>query len=158
MKIIYVHHALRDNHKSQEDDLKELGVKDAELVAELLKEAKEKGFNITKIYSSPYKRCIRTSKIINKYLNVEIIEDSRFNEKDFTEKWIDTQNRIREALEEIVKSHKVNEVVICVTSGVNVASFISLAYKLPPSENAPFIGIPSCSPLIFDISLENFVK
>ena len=37
MKIFYVHHALRDmgNPPTQEDGLKELGIKDANIVADI---------------------------------------------------------------------------------------------------------------------------
>ena len=40
MRIIYVHHALREksNPPTQNDDIQPLGVKDAEIVAELFKQ------------------------------------------------------------------------------------------------------------------------
>lgn len=37
-------------------------------------------YKIKAIIISTYKRCKHTAEIINKYLNVPIIEDSRFNE------------------------------------------------------------------------------
>ena len=44
MKIIYVHHAQRDkgNSSTQEDGITELGIKDAEIVAEILSKLNEK--------------------------------------------------------------------------------------------------------------------
>ena len=44
MKIIYVHHAQRDkgNSSTQEDGITELGIKDAEIVAEILCKLNEK--------------------------------------------------------------------------------------------------------------------
>ena len=66
MKIIYVHHAQRDkgNSSTQEDGITELGIKDAEIVAEILCKRNEKQ-KITAIYSSPFFRCMETSRIIN---------------------------------------------------------------------------------------------
>ena len=64
MKIIYCHHAERAVNpkklRSQEDDLTSNGIKDAELVSELL--ANEK---ITAIYTSNFYRCKKTAQIIN---------------------------------------------------------------------------------------------
>ena len=66
MKIIYVNHAQRDkgNSSTQEDGITELGIKDAEIVAEILCKLNEKQ-KITAIYSSPFFRCMETSRIIN---------------------------------------------------------------------------------------------
>ena len=160
MKIIYIHHALRQkgSKNPQDDGIKKIGKKDAKVVAKILKEAQSNNLNIKAIYSSPFNRCIKTSKIINKYIKLNIIEESRFNEFKSIENetWTDLQNRVREALYDIICKYKENESVVCVTSGVNVVAFISLVYKLEPSENTPFIGIPSCSPIIFEINKENF--
>lgn len=165
MKIIYCHHALRDfgNPPTQEDGITSVGKKDAQIVARLLFDAKNKGMNIVAIYSSPFRRCMDTAKIINKKLQVEIIEDKRFNEfnkktsvKDET--WIELQNRVREAIKEIVFKYDENDVVVCITSGVNIAPFISLAYNLQSTEETPFIGVPSCSPIVFTINKNNFNK
>lgn len=163
MKIVYCHHALRDmgNPPTQEDGIKELGKKDAEIVAEIMADGKVNGLNIKAIYSSPFKRCMDTANIINSELNIPLVEEKRFNEfnketsvKDET--WIELQQRVREAIKDIVWKYDENDTVICVTSGVNIASFISLAYNLKPSESTPFIGVPSCSPIVFKINKENF--
>ena len=165
MKIIYVHHALRDlgNPPTQEDGIKPLWIKDAGIVAELLKIMGERQ-NIKAIYTSPYFRCAKTAEIINKYINVPIFEDPRFNEfkKVFqvlhgdelvtkTETWLDCQLRIREAIGDIVNKYEDTDTVVCVTSGVNITAFISLAFKIEPSESLPFPMVPSCSPIGFDI-------
>lgn len=170
MKIIYVHHALREkgNPPSQDDKIQPLGLQDAEIVAELMKKMSEYS-NIKAIYTSPYFRCAKTAEIINKHINVPIYEDPRFNEfnKVFdiiegnktitkTESWIDCQIRIREAIKDIVFKYDDNDTVICVTSGVNITAFISLAFKIQPSENLPFPMVPSCSPIGFDIDKDCF--
>ena len=170
MKIIYVHHALRQvgNPPSQDDKIQPLGLQDAEIVAELMKKMSEYS-NIKAIYTSPYFRCAKTAEIINKHINVPIYEDPRFNEfnKVFdiiegnktitkTESWIDCQIRIREAIKDIVFKYDDNDTVICVTSGVNITAFISLAFKIQPSENLPFPMVPSCSPIGFDIDKDCF--
>ncbi len=170
MKIIYVHHALRQvgNPPSQDDKIQPLGLQDAEIVAELMKMMSEYS-NIKAIYTSPYFRCAKTAEIINKHINVPIYEEPRFNEfnKVFevieggvsttkTETWTECQNRIREAIKDIVFKYDDNDTVICVTSGVNITAFISLAFKIQPNENLPFPLVPSCSPIGFDIDKNCF--
>lgn len=151
MKVIYVHHGqrLKGNPPSQEDNLTELGVKDCELVSKLLEERKK---NIKAVYSSNFLRCRRTAEIVNANLNVPLIFDDRLNEfRSFkNETWVDAQTRILNFLDEIEQKYDRDDFVICVTSGVNVGAFICKAYHLPPSENTPFLGIPSCSPIMFD--------
>lgn len=172
MKIIYVHHALRNlgNPPSQEDDIMPLGVKDAENTAELLKTMLDNSKSKFKaIYTSPYYRCKKTAKIINKHLNLPIYEEPRFNEfnKVFqvlqneksitkTESWLECQIRIRNAIKDIVNKYNEDDTVICVTSGVNITAFISLAFKIQPSDNLPFPWVPSCSPIGFDIDKDCF--
>lgn len=172
MKIIYVHHALRQkgNPPTQNDDIQPLGIKDAENTAELLKIMSDNSKSEFKaIYTSPYCRCKKTAEIINKYINLPIYEESRFNEfnKVFdvvegnktitkTETWSECQMRIREAIKDIVDKYDDNDTVICVTSGVNITAFIGLAYKIPISENMPFPWVPSCSPIGFEIDKSCF--
>ena len=170
MKIIYVHHALRQigNPPSQDDDIKPLGEKDAEIVAEILEQMLQHN-NIKAIYTSPYYRCAKTAKIINSKINVPIFEEPRFNEfqKVFqvvngdkvetkTESWLDCQKRIRNSIKDIVYKYDENDTVVCVTSGVNITAFISLAFKIPASENHPFPMVPSCSPIGFNIDKSCF--
>ena len=172
MQIIYVHHALRKvgNPPSQDDKIQLLGIKDAEITAELLKEMSDKSkSNFKAIYTSPYYRCAKTAEIINKHLNLPIYEDSRFNEfnnvfevleggKSITkaETWTECQIRIREAIKDIVNKYDENDTIICVTSGVNITAFIGLAYKIPVSDNLPFPWVPSCSPIGFEIDKSCF--
>lgn len=170
MKIIYVHHALRalGNPPGQEDKIKPLGIKEAKLLAKLLKEISQKT-NIKAIYTSPYYRCAKTAEIINKKLNVSIFEEPRLNEFQHvfeavkgnkkvtkTETWTQCQNRIRDAIKDIVFKYDDNDTVICVTSGVNITAFIGLAYKIPPSETLPFPWVINCSPICFNIDKNSF--
>lgn len=172
MKIIYIHHALRQrgNPPSQEDGICPLGEKDAENVAELLGKIKDDS-NIKAIYTSPYFRCKKTAEILNRHMNVTIFEEPRFNEfnkvfdvvedgKTITknETWIDCQIRIREALRDIVNTYDKKDTIVCVTSGVNITAFISLAFKLQPGENWPFPWVPSCSPIGFEIDKSCFLN
>ena len=157
MKLVYVHHAMRKfgNPRSQEDDITELGVQDAKIVAKLF--AAE---DIKAIYTSPFKRCLKTAQIINEKLNVPIICESRFNEAGSVENetWLDFQNRVREGLKDIVYKYNDDDCVVCVMSGVNVVAFMQLVFNLLPSATAPIIKIPSCSPMIFDINKSNFLE
>ncbi len=170
MKIFYVHHGLRNtsNPPSQRDDIKPLGVKDAKIVAELMKMIGKK-HNIKAIYTSPYLRCAKTAKIINKCIKVPIYEEPRLNEfknvfeaieggkvVSKTETWLECQTRIRAAIKDIVEKHDDKDMVVCVTSGVNITAFISLAYKIKPSESLPFPWVPSCSPICFEIDKSCF--
>lgn len=172
MKIIYIHHALRavGNPPTQNDGIQPLGIKDAETTAELLKGMSDKSKSTFRaIYTSPYYRCSETAKLINKYINLPIYEEPRFNEfnKVFeviqgdksitkTETWSECQTRIRNAIKDIVDKYDNNDTVICVTSGVNITAFIGLAYKIPVSENMPFPWVPSCSPIGFEIDKSMF--
>jgi len=170
MKIIYVHHALRQvgNPPTQDDKLQPLGIKDAKITAKLLKNMSKKS-NIKAIYTSPYFRCAKTAEIINKYLQVPIIEELRLNEFQNVfeaveggkpvvkkESWLQCQTRIREAIKDIVDKFDDNDAVVCVTSGVNITAFISLAFKLKPNESFPLPWVPSCSPIAFDINKSCF--
>ncbi len=153
MKIIYVHHGNRaiKGKATQEDDLTDLGYRDCNLVAELLNNEKIKD-NIKAIYSSNFFRCTKTAEIINTFLNVPIIEDDRLNEFGSieNESWVDAQKRIIDCLESIIKKFNADDVVICVTSGVNIAGFICKSFNIEPNNQVPFLGVPSCSPIIFN--------
>lgn len=154
MKIIYMHHAERDKSSDAEwgsfertfDDITEIGKKQAELLAQRLKNEK-----ISAIVSSPYLRCMHTAEIINKYHNLEIKEDSRFNEIQKDEEWISLLKRNMEAIDEIVKSHSDDDVILCVTSGVNISAFICYTYNIVPSNDVPWSQACDISPVIFNI-------
>ena len=170
MKIFYVHHALRDmgNPPSQEDDILPLGEEDANIVAESLNDLSKK-LNFKAIYTSPYLRCKKTSLIINKYIKVPIYDEPRFNEFNNVfnavkgkaldsgeETWCECQLRIRSAIKDIVDAYNDNDTVICVTSGVNITAFISLAFGVDPSNKLPFPIVMGCSPICFDINKDAF--
>lgn len=153
MKIIYVHHGNRKkgNPSTQDDGLTEIGYKDCEVVSELLNDEKLKK-NLKVIYTSPFFRCRKTAEIINKHINIDIINDDRLNEFGSIddEDWGQCQERIISLIDEIIDKYNDNDVVICVTSGVNIAGFIVKSFGLCPSLDTPFLGIPSCSPIVFD--------
>lgn len=153
MKIIYVHHAERNVSKDhlnselrQLEDITETGIKEAEFLAERLKNQKVKA-----IVTSPYLRCKHTSEILNKYINVPIIEDSRFNEMKKNEEWKHLLKRNMEAIDDIVKTYKDDDTIICVTSGVNVSAFICYFYKIEPSNETPWSQAGGLCPMIFTI-------
>ncbi len=159
----------KGNPPTQDDGITELGRRDAGIVAELLQDAAKKDIKIKAIYTSNFYRCKETAKLVNKFIDVPVYEDNRLNEygsvhkavkgqKDDNAKetWIECQDRVRAAIKDIVNKYNDHDAVICVTSGVNIASFISLAYGLPSDENAPLIWVPSCSPIIFNIDKNKF--
>ena len=73
-----------------------------------------------------------------------------------TETWTECQTRIREAIKDIVLNYDDDDTVIWVTSGVNITAVISLAFKIPASDNLPFPWVPSCSPIGFEIDKSCF--
>lgn len=155
MRIIYMHHAERkigENHHDpklkQLDDITENGVKEAELIAERLKENNP---NVKAIYTSPYLRCRHTAEIVNKYLNVPIIDDERFNEINKGEKWKEVLKRNMQAIDDIVNKHDNDDTIICVTSGVNLSAFICYFYHIRPSNKVPWTQAFNMSPINFGV-------
>ncbi len=161
MKIFYIHHAPRDkgNPPTQNDGITELGKKDAELVSLLMEEGK-KYVNIRAIYTSPFKRCVDTANIINSKLQVPIFEEERFNEFGSinNEPWLDCQKRIIAGIKDIVNKYDGSDCVLCVTSGVNLTAFISLAYNVKPSNDLPFPMVINCCPVCFEIDKDSFLS
>lgn len=157
MKIIYMHHAERDKSSNAEwgtlertfDDITEMGQKQAELLSQRLKNEK-----ISSIISSPYLRCMHTANIINKYHDLQIKEDSRFNEIQKNEEWSNFLKRNMEAIDDIVNTSCDDDVVLCVTSGVNISAFICYTYDIEPSNDLPWSQACDLSPVIFDIEIK----
>ena len=151
MKIIYMHHAERnigDNHYDpvlrQLEDITEVGIKDAELISKRFEKQ-----NITAIVTSPYLRCKHTAEIINKYHNVPIIEDERFNEKEVDEEWKDLLKRNMDAIDDVVKKYNDDDIIVCITSGVNFSAFVCYFYDITPSNDVPWSQAGDISPIIF---------
>lgn len=154
MKLIYLHHAERDMSSKAEwgslertfDDITEEGIKRTEFLAEKLKNEK-----ITAIITSPYLRCKHTAEIINKYHNLDIIEDDRFNEIQKDEELESLLKRNMEAIGDIVNKYSDDSVIICVTSGANISAFICYTYDIVPSNDLPWSQAADLSPVIFNI-------
>ncbi len=151
MKIIYMHHAERnigsghnDKNLRQLEDITERGIKETEIVAERLKDEK-----ITAIVSSPYLRCMHTGNIINKYHNLDIVEDPRFNEKRLEENWVDFLNRNMEAIDDIYNKYDDDSIIICITSGVNLSAFVCYFYNIKPTNYIPWCQANGISPVNF---------
>lgn len=150
MKIIYCHHAEREvsdkKLRSQNDDITDNGIKDAELVADRLSHQK-----ITAIYTSNFFRCKKTAQIINRQLNVPIYEEERFNEigSIVGEEWKDGLVRNIHALDNITNKFNDNDTILCVTSGINLSAFVCWNLKNKPNKNFPFMGAENCSPIMF---------
>lgn len=154
MKFVYVHHGNRKIMKTpnENDNLTLIGKKDCTLVAKLLNNPEVKQ-NAKVIFTAPNPRCRKTAKIINRHIKLPIIEDALLNEFDKKhETWVDCQNRIISFIENALKTYHQTDMVICVTSGVNVAGFICKAFNISASNKNAFVGVPSCSPLIFEIN------
>lgn len=148
MKLIYVHHAERninENVSKQEQDITENGIKEASLLAEQISK-----LNIKCIYTSPYLRCVHTSKILNKHLNVSIYEDERLNEWNGKEEFKQFQERNMQCINEIVnKYNDTQDIVICVTSGVNLSAFVCYFANIKADNNNPKVQAINCSPVLF---------
>ena len=161
MKIFYIHHAKRKKNTppSQMDGITNIGKKDTKLVAKIFSDAKKKGENIVAIYTSPFLRCKKTAKIINKLIDIPIFEEERLNEFGSIkeEKWIDCQIRTRDFLKDIIAKYNDEDVIICVTSGVNLTAFIGQFYKIKSSNKLPYPIVPSCSPIGFEINKSDLI-
>ena len=146
MKVIYLHHGQRSmgNPPSQNDKLTRLGYKDCKLTARLFVDIKDK---IKAIYTSNFYRCTKTAQILNKKLKKPIILEPRLNEFGSVpgESWADLQTRIIAFLNEITKQYSADDYVVCVTSGVNLGAFMCKAFNIAPSQDTPFLIVPSCS-------------
>lgn len=150
MKLLYVHHADRDRtNKSVERQLQDItdnGIKEANLLAEKLKEL---NINITAIYTSPYLRCKHTAEIINKYHNAQIYEETRFNEMKSEETWKEFSLRNMQGIDNIIKKHNQDDFIICVSSGVNLSAFIYYFNNIEPNNNSPKMQALTTSPVLF---------
>ena len=150
MKILYVHHADRDRTNKVVDrqlqDITENGIKEANILAEKLKEL---NINISAIYTSPYLRCKHTTEIINKYHNAKVYEESKFNEMYNGETWKEFSLRNMEGIDNIVKKHKEDDFIICVSSGVNLSAFVYYFNKIEPHNDSPRIQALTTSPVLF---------
>lgn len=151
MRIIYMHHAERDigpNHLDpilrQEEDITELGVKQADLLSQRMSK-----LNITAIVTSPYLRCKHTAEIINKNHNVPIIEDERFNEMQPNETWEHLLKRNMQAIDDIYNKYDDEATIICVTSGVNFTAFVCYFYDIEPTNDIPWSQGADISPINF---------
>jgi len=152
MKIIYIHHAERDIDETvdwQEHDITENGVKQAEMLAEII----TKDLNVKAIYTSPFKRCIKTAQIINKNINVEIIKEERFNEWNYdkSEGQNEFLKRNIDAINDICSKYNDDDMIICVSSGVNITAFILKSYGITPNDDVPISQAVLCSPVVFNI-------
>ena len=150
MKILYVHHADRDrsnkNIERNLQDITENGIKEANLLAEKLKEL---NINISAIYTSPYLRCKHTAEIINKYHKTNIYEEPLFNEMNSSETWKEFSLRNMQGIDNIVKNHNSYDFVICVSSGVNLSAFIYYFNNINPTNDSPKIQALTTSPVLF---------
>lgn len=154
MRLIYMHHAERNMSSNAEwgilertfDDITDAGKKRVEFLAERLKSEK-----ITAIITSLYLRCKRTAEIMNKYHNLKIIEDDRFNEIQREEEWENLLKRNMDAIDDIVNKYTDDSVIICVTSGVNISAFICYTYNITPSNDIPWSQAVDLLPVIFNI-------
>lgn len=150
MEIIYVHHAEREINfnANQDDGLTVNGVAECELYAQKIKNEKR----IAAIYSSPYNRCKKTSELINKYINKPIYYDERFNEfKNGAESVSAFLSRNIEALKEIKSKYSENDIILVVTSGVNIMAFICMQYNIKPSDDITFVQAKAISPVGFNL-------
>ena len=153
MRIIYMHHAERnigENHNDpvlrQLEDITKRGIQETELLSEKFKKQ-----DITAIFTSPYLRCKHTAEIINKYHNVPIIEDERFNEMNTGEEWEHLLKRNMDAIDDIVKKYSDEDTIICITSGVNLTAFICYFYNIKPTNSVRWSQAGSISPINFTI-------
>lgn len=104
LKIILIRHGeediIKENEVEYQTDNSDLTKKGIEQVKKLA--LKLKDFNINRIYSSDIKRALKTAKIINKELKVEIKVDKRLRERNlgdferYGDNWREEFNKLKE--------------------------------------------------------------
>lgn len=148
MRIVYIHHAHRDmsKGKTQENSITDYGAKEAAILGEVLREVKVKT-----IYSGDYIRYNQTVELINKYIKVPVVVDSRLNEwVGGTESKESLKNRTHEFLKEIISKYDDEDMVLCVTSGVNLSEFVTFFYKAKPIKGFQFMQAAGICPIVFE--------
>ena len=91
----------------------------------------------------------KETEIINKYNKVPIYEEIRFNEIKNNETWKEFQTRNMHAIDDIIKKHNNDDFIICVSSGVNLSSFVSYFTKQLLNNHNPVIQAITISPVLF---------
>ena len=137
MKIIYIHHAERDhsnkNIPRQEQDITKDGIEEAKLLAKKLPL-----ITPTAIYTSPYKRCVHTADILNENTKTPVILDERLNEwNSGTETFKEFLQRNMDCIDYITKKYNNDDVVLCVTSGVNLSAFMCYFTGVEAAADSP---------------------
>lgn len=149
MNIVYVHHAERDIHNTsvfrQDQDITEDGKAEAELLSR-----KMSIIHPTAIYTSPYKRCVHTSEILNQEVQIPIIYDERLNEYDSgRETFKEFLERNMNCISDIILKYHEDDTVLCVTSGVNLSAFMCYFSGRKASGDSPRCQGLSISPVLF---------
>lgn len=147
MRIIYMHHAQRDNKGgvSQENPITELGKRESEIIAEMFK-----GVSLKAIYSGEYLRYLQTVEIVKGNLDVPVKTDKRLNEwVSKTEERKSFRNRTHSFLKEIVANHDNDDTIICMTSGVNLHEFVTFFNGNKPVEGFQIMQAVGLCPIIF---------
>ena len=151
MQIIYMHHANRDmsKGKSQENPITKEGFNEAKAIGELLGIA---NFSAKCIYTGEFLRYQQTNEQINKYLQVPVIIDKRLNEfdkKTKEETGREYEKRIHQLLDEIIKNHNNDDIIICMTSGIALTCFMSYFIKGKPIKGFQVMYGTTVSPVSF---------
>lgn len=149
MNIVYIHHAERDIHNKnvprQEQDITEDGKIEAALLSK-----KVENIHPTAIYTSPYKRCVHTSEILNQKVQIPIIYDERLNEYDFGhETFKEFLERNMNCISDIIGKYDEDDTVLCVTSGVNLSAFMCYFSGCDARGDSPRCQGLSISPVLF---------
>lgn len=72
---------------------------------------------------------------------------------DKNESWRECQERNMEAIDDLINTYQEDDdLVICVTSGVNLSVFIFYFTKIKASNENPWIQAVACSPVLFSIN------
>ena len=125
-----MHHADRNTKDggSQENSITDFGVQEATVIGGMLKKVPVKT-----IYSGEYIRYKQTVELINKHIKAPVVVDNRLNEwSSKTESRKTLQKRTHAFLKEVIAKHNDEDIIICMTSGVNLYYFITFFNKCKP--------------------------
>jgi len=153
VKIIYLHHAHRDlsDGINQENGLTKVGIQEAEATRDILKD-----LDIHAIYVGEFIRYKLTADIINSH-GSPISIDKRLNEvgsegyTDYKDGMEKLNKRTHAFLNDIIAKHGNDENVLCITSGINITSFINYFFKGDILKGLSQVGAIGICPIVFEL-------
>jgi len=145
MKIVYLHHAHRDRSggTAQSNPLSKHGEREAKIVGDVVK-----NIPVKTIYMGEYLRYAQTAEHVNRHTDAPIKIDARLNEFDGDKDAF--RARTHAFLRDIIDAHENDDVVFCITSGVNLNEFLTFFMNCKPKDGFQYVQAAGVCPIIFE--------